>query len=147
MPCQNGGKCQQNGNFYVCLCINDYIGKNCEVKNTNSTILTNETTVVLNSLAGFVFKSLNLIYRASRDGFRAIDFHSKCDNTSNTLTLIKTKKSYIFGGYTTLSWNESGGLNLTVEMTSRLSIPNKRLDQSLEKIKRMLIYILLISRM
>jgi len=108
MPCQNGGKCQQNGNFYVCLCINDYIGKNCEVKNTNSTILTNETTVVLNSLAGFVFKSLNLIYRASRDGFRAIDFHSKCDNTSNTFTLIKTKKSYIFGGYTTLSWNESG---------------------------------------
>lgn len=55
------------------------------------------------------YKSLNnqkwtLLYRASENGFRAIDFHSKCDNIANTLTLIKTTSGNIFGGYTFSKW-------------------------------------------
>jgi hypothetical protein len=46
----------------------------------------------------------SLLYRGSRDGFGAVDFHSKCDGHSNTLTIIKAaESSYIFGGYTTVS--------------------------------------------
>jgi hypothetical protein len=33
---------------------------------------------------------VKLIYRASRDSFAASSFHSKCDNISNTVTIIKT---------------------------------------------------------
>jgi hypothetical protein len=47
----------------------------------------------------------SLLYRGTRDGFGYNDFHSKCDGYSNTLTIIKAKKSkFIFGGYTTVSW-------------------------------------------
>ncbi|CAF0714014.1 unnamed protein product [Brachionus calyciflorus] len=49
----------------------------------------------------------NLLYRATRDGFKVGDFHKKCDNIPHTLTIIKTDKDYIFGGYTEKSWDES----------------------------------------
>jgi hypothetical protein len=32
-----------------------------------------------------------LIYRASRDGFEAKDFHGKCDNQGATLIIVKAK--------------------------------------------------------
>ena len=52
----------------------------------------------------------SLLYRAKRDGFGSDDFHSKCDGHSNTLTILKAKGStYIFGGFTTVSWESSGG--------------------------------------
>lgn len=38
----------------------------------------------------------SLLYRASRDGFGSKDFHSKCDNHTNTLTIIKEKISLLF---------------------------------------------------
>jgi hypothetical protein len=48
----------------------------------------------------------SLLYRATMDGFHSRDFHSRCDNHSNTLTIIKAKdSSYIFGGFTTVSWD------------------------------------------
>ena len=50
-------------------------------------------------------KQLRLIYRATRDGFDASNFHAKCDNQPNTLTLIKTTKECIFGGYTAVAWD------------------------------------------
>jgi len=49
----------------------------------------------------------NLLYRASVDGFGASDFHRKCDNHPNTLTIIKTTNNYIFGGFTSQTWNGS----------------------------------------
>ena len=47
---------------------------------------------------------LNLIYRASRDGDLAKDFHFKCDFIGPNLTLIKTKKDFVFGGFTIKTW-------------------------------------------
>jgi hypothetical protein len=50
----------------------------------------------------------SLLYRGTRDGFGAKDFHSKCDGHSNTFTIFKAKgSSYIFGGYTTVAWDSS----------------------------------------
>ncbi len=47
----------------------------------------------------------SLLYRATRDGFGANDFHSRCDGHSNTLTILKAKGSqFIFGGFTTVFW-------------------------------------------
>jgi hypothetical protein len=48
----------------------------------------------------------SLLYRGTRDGFGAKDFHSKCDGHSNTLTILKAKESsFIFGGFTSVSWD------------------------------------------
>ena len=46
-----------------------------------------------------------LLYRGTRDGFGAANFHSKCDNYNNTLTIVKAHgTSYIFGGFTSINW-------------------------------------------
>jgi hypothetical protein len=46
-----------------------------------------------------------LLYRGSRDGFGAYDFHENCDMKTPTLTILKAQDSgYIFGGYTEASW-------------------------------------------
>ena len=45
----------------------------------------------------------NLCYRASRDGWRAKDFHRCCDNKGSTVTLVRVG-DYIFGGYTDENW-------------------------------------------
>jgi hypothetical protein len=51
----------------------------------------------------------SLLYRATRDGFGSNDFHTKCDGHSSTLTILKAKRtSYIFGGFTAVSWASSG---------------------------------------
>jgi hypothetical protein len=52
--------------------------------------------------------SWSLLYRGTRDGFGAKDFHSRCDDHANTLTIFKAKQSkFIFGGYTTVAWDSS----------------------------------------
>lgn len=45
----------------------------------------------LRELCGFSEEmSWTLLYRASRDGFGAKDFHKKCDKHQKTLTIVKT---------------------------------------------------------
>ena len=44
--------------------------------------------------------SLNLIYRATRDGDMGQDFHKFCDGLSPILLIIKTTHNVRFGGYT-----------------------------------------------
>ena len=55
-----------------------------------------------------VYTKWNLVYRASRDGFSADSFHSKCDFLAKFLVLIKTNESYVFGGYTESDWSLKG---------------------------------------
>jgi hypothetical protein len=45
-----------------------------------------------------------LLYRATRDGFTGLSFHSKCDGKANTVTIIKTDGDYVFGGFTSVEW-------------------------------------------
>ena len=47
------------------------------------------------------------MYRATENGDRASDFHRFCDNKGPTLTICKTKKGYIFGGFTLENWDSS----------------------------------------
>jgi hypothetical protein len=55
-------------------------------------------------LTEFNGKPFTLLWRGSRDGFRASDFHSRCAGHANTLTLIQDTKGNIFGGFTPLAW-------------------------------------------
>lgn len=52
-------------------------------------------------------QKFKLLYRGSRDGYGAADFHSKCDERPNTITIIETTKGFIFGGYTQASWSST----------------------------------------
>ena len=52
-------------------------------------------------------KQGNLLYRATRDGFTAQAFHSRCDGKTNTITIIKNNLNYVFGGYSSESWDSS----------------------------------------
>jgi len=80
---------------------------------TKSTILAShpkEATALKDFLPRF--KTLKLLYRASRDGWQAAVFHRLCDDKGPTVTIVKTSSNgRIFGGYTSASWaaSDSGG--------------------------------------
>ena len=48
--------------------------------------------------------SFNLVYKSSRDGFDADSFHSKCDDISGSLVIIKSGEELVFGGFTKEKW-------------------------------------------
>ena len=61
-----------------------------------------------------------LLYRGSRDGFCARDFHSKCKGHSPTLTIVQVKNSpNIFGGFTSATWDPIALTNLTYAQRKR----------------------------
>jgi hypothetical protein len=74
-----------------------------------SQILSDKQSFDLIKICEFTLKDKwTLLYRGSRDGFAAANFHSKCDGHSNTLTLLKANgTSYIFGGFTSINWDSS----------------------------------------
>jgi hypothetical protein len=49
-------------------------------------------------------KTFSLLWRGSRDGFDACDFHRRCDGHPNTLTLILDTDGNVFGGFTPVQW-------------------------------------------
>ena len=53
----------------------------------------------------------SLLYRASTDRHTPADFHRCCDNKGPALVLIKSRE-YIFGGYTSKSWESPGSMQL-----------------------------------
>jgi hypothetical protein len=54
--------------------------------------------------AEFRGKHFTLLWRGSRDGFGARDFHGRCDGHAPTLTLIQDTKGSIFGGFRPVQW-------------------------------------------
>jgi hypothetical protein len=56
-------------------------------------------------------KQFRLLWRGSRDGFGAAQFHKRCDGHANTLTLIMDTEKNVFGGFTPVKWesDRSGG--------------------------------------
>jgi hypothetical protein len=57
----------------------------------------------------FHTKRWDLLYRGSKDGFRAANFHQKCDGHANTVTVIQTAAGCIFGGFTPVAWDSTSG--------------------------------------
>jgi hypothetical protein len=54
--------------------------------------------------AEFRGKRFKLLWRGSRDGFSASQFHGRCDGHANTLTVILDTEGNIFGGFTPVEW-------------------------------------------
>jgi hypothetical protein len=59
--------------------------------------------------AEFRGKQFKLLWCGSRDGFGLAEFHSRCDGHPNTITVILDIEGNIFGGFTPLKWDSSGG--------------------------------------
>ena len=53
------------------------------------------------------YSGLRLLYRGSRDGFRAEAFHQRCDNKqAPTLTVIReAARGFVFGAYSDAVWS------------------------------------------
>jgi hypothetical protein len=50
------------------------------------------------------FRKFSLLWRGSRDGFKAQEFHRRCDGHANTLTVILDTNGNILGGFTPVGW-------------------------------------------
>ena len=50
-----------------------------------------------------------MIYNAEKDGWNAIDFHSRCDDKGPTLVVIQTTDFETIGGFTVESWESPLG--------------------------------------
>ena len=52
-------------------------------------------------------KKNELLFRASRDGYKAETFHEKCDLKGYTITFVLTSINRRFGGFTDVSWAQN----------------------------------------
>ncbi len=64
--------------------------------------------------------SFSLLWRGSRDGFEVPTFHNRCDGYPNTLTLIKNRYGFIFGGYTAVPWSSPSTMTSHSDSTAFL---------------------------
>ena len=105
----NNLKINTNYEFRICCFNDDIIGEWTQIQKFKTSDL---DSVILNECERkdeFLkklyewckYKEIELIYRGSRDGK---DFHKKCDNKGETITLIQNEKGNIFGGYASISW-------------------------------------------
>lgn len=100
--------------FYNLEGLKELISPNLEINilkaYLDTTILNTAQIKELMNLCNFKgTEKWKLLYRASVHGFLADDFHGKCDESTRTLTLIRTTQSYVFGGYTEAPWSQKGG--------------------------------------
>jgi hypothetical protein len=58
----------------------------------------------------FKQQKFSLLWRGSRDGFKAQQFHTFCDGHPNTLTLILDTDGNVFGGFTPVEWELGMGM-------------------------------------
>jgi hypothetical protein len=56
-----------------------------------------------------------LVYRASRDGDSAREFHKRCDDIGPNIVFIKTDDNLIFGGFTMNNWGNIKGQKETIK--------------------------------
>ena len=99
---------------YLTKLLNFYKKDSFFIHTHNSKLITNISEIELIKTGIKNFESskkmkLNLLYRASRDGDTTKAFHEKVDGISPTISLIKAKNNYIFGGFTDHAWDIKGG--------------------------------------
>lgn len=53
-----------------------------------------------------------LLFRATRDGFKASMFHEKCESQQPLLVIAESSTGVRFGGITSINWSDSGYKNV-----------------------------------
>jgi len=71
---------------------------------TGGTLLCHEHQVKLNEFYGKRNQMWRLVYKATRDGFSSTDFYRCCDTKGPTMTVIQSSSGHLFGGYTSIDW-------------------------------------------
>ena len=71
-------------------------------------IVLDEHRLYLTSLLAKHGNTTTLLYRGSRDGWTASDFHRLCDNQGPTVTLYYTDHGRFCGSFTAVSWKSYG---------------------------------------
>ena len=96
-------------NIYIFVFLEEQIPKNSQHTNLISTFLTGKEIKDLMELIGPHVEGnrLEMIYQASVDGRKVIDFHTCCDKIERTLLVVKSTTNRIFGGYTHLGWDST----------------------------------------
>jgi hypothetical protein len=64
-------------------------------------LIVSEYPAVLEEFRG---KRWVLLWRGSRDGDEAKEFHSRCDGHANTVTFVQDVRGNVFGGFTPQEW-------------------------------------------
>ncbi|XP_048020878.1 interferon-induced protein 44-like isoform X1 [Megalobrama amblycephala] len=77
-----------------------------DTTNSLTSDLTEEKRKQLCGLLGNV--ELTLLYKASVHGYNASAFHQRCDRQGPTLLVAYNRSGYIFGGYTSVEYTQSG---------------------------------------
>jgi hypothetical protein len=72
----------------------------------NSIILTQDEADNLYAMGDYT--NARLLYRASRDSFSGAVYH-KLSSVPNTVTIVKSNKNYVFGGFTSIALNKTTG--------------------------------------
>ena len=80
-----------------------------------------------------------LLYKAKRDGDKSENFHSKCDNKENTLTIIKSTNGRTFWGFTTQLWNNTSNYKID-KFAFAFSLDNQKIYNILENRTNFAIY-------
>ena len=111
LPNENGE--QDNYNLDMNnLEVNPSLGSNQEQdEKFNNGIIKNivkeldEIELILNKIEDkFPGSSYKLLYKGSRDGDAAADFHSRCDEAEKTLVIVEDNDGNRFGGFTSQDW-------------------------------------------
>ena len=82
-----------------------------------STILNCHYIAQINHWIGKTYK-YSLLFRASKDGYGSQEFHDRCDGKSPTVTIVRTSKQKVIGGFTSLKWDS---FDHTVEDNTKTS--------------------------
>ncbi|CAH3184460.1 unnamed protein product [Porites lobata] len=112
--CDVNANCSNTRGLYICTCKAGYNGdgKICREGLTHSVIVGDNVHHLANlgtwlkPVAQSESSKWNRCWCASVDGWSASTFHSRCDNKGPTVTIIRVGGTYIFGGYTKLSWGK-----------------------------------------
>jgi hypothetical protein len=100
------------------------------------------------TFAEFQRKRLEILWRGSRDGFKAEKCHRRCDGHASILTIVLDTERNIFGGCTPLTW-ESGEMHTKADdslksflftLTNPHSLPARRFTHKAEQKRRAIRY-------
>eukprot|EP00347_Sterkiella_histriomuscorum_P015706 403356000 len=61
-------------------------------------------SLISQHISNYSTKQIQLLFRGSKDGFKASKFHELCNGKQPTVSFILSEYGLIFGGFTSLSW-------------------------------------------